>query len=154
MKKLSNLLAALVFVSLVIFISCTSDSTEVPDPLQEQADLLNGSWTVSNVGYINNGLPDVSWTETGSVFTLTISNATVNGGNYATSNVPAGFEAVWPSSGSWDWANTSGSIIDRSDNVQISITNLTASSVTLSFDIANGRTVSGINGDWDFTFSK
>lgn len=153
MKKLSNLLAALVFVSLVIFISCSSDSTDPADPLADQAALLNGAWNVSDVGYISGGLPDVPWTG----FTLTISNATSTGGSYATSNVPDGFSDVWPSSGTWTFdtdASSTGRVITRSDGVSISISNLTDNSATLSFDIATAGRISGIDGDWDFDFTQ
>ena len=92
MKKLSNVLAALVFVSLVIFISCTSDSgTDVVDPKVAQAALLVDVWDAipAQVVY-NTGNPDVPWDN----FSLTISNATTSGGSYSASSTPAGFEDV------------------------------------------------------------
>ncbi|MEP5612777.1 MAG: hypothetical protein ABJP45_11035 [Cyclobacteriaceae bacterium] len=154
MKKLSNLLAALVFVSLVIFIGCSSDSGGggTVDPLQTQADLLNGSWTASanQVFYAGSPSTDGDW----STFSLTISGATTTGGSYTVSGVPAGFEDVWnPAGGSWTWGNTAGTVVDRGD-VDISVV-VSASSLELNFDNTGtlGRT-SGIEGAWKFVFAK
>ena len=91
MKKLSNLLAALVFVSLVIFIGCSSDSgttPEVEDPQEVQAALLQDTWSVdaANIVY-NTGVPTDDW----SAFELSITGASASGGSYSTSGVPSGF---------------------------------------------------------------
>ncbi len=156
MKKLSNLLAALVFVSLVIFISCTSDSgTPDPvDPLETQAELLTGTWTTTANQVLYQGSPstDGDWSN----FTLTISNATTAGGSYATGGVPAGFEDVW-GSGTWTFANDQGTVVTRSGtagNVDITVV-VSANSLQLDFNNTGtlGRT-NGIEGTWRFTMSK
>ncbi|MEP1094818.1 MAG: hypothetical protein ABJG78_06885 [Cyclobacteriaceae bacterium] len=153
MKKLSNLLAALVFVSLVIFIGCSSDSGGGGDvdPRQTQADLLNGTWTAAANQVFYGGSPskDGDW----SAFTLTITNPTVNGGGYQAGGVPAGFEEVWATQGNWTFANDAGTVINRGD-VDISVV-VSASSLELSFNNTGtlGRT-SGIEGTWKFVFTK
>jgi len=154
MKKLSNLLAALVFVSLVIFIGCSSDSGGGGDvdPRQTQADLLNGTWTATANQVLYEGSPstDGDW----SGFTLTITNPTVNGGGYQAAGVPAGFEDVWPSQGNWTFSNDAGTAISRDGEVTVSLV-VSASTLELTFDIADtsGRTA-GIVGDWKFTMGK
>ena len=157
MKKLSSLLAALVFVSLVVFISCGDSGGDDPgtvDPLIEKADFFQNAWTVnaSQISYKGNP-PDESWEG----FQLTISDATTTGGNYSTgTTVPDGFSTVWPSSGNWTWNNTSGTEILRDGSLPITVSNLTINSVTLSFTIpetSGGRT-SGIEGAWSFTFTS
>ncbi len=160
MKKLSNLLAALVFVSLVIFISCNSSGgdDDPVDPLQTQLDLISGTWTTSTNEVLRGGTPpdDSDW---GS-FTLTISNGNITtGGDYSTTNVPAGFEDVWPSQGSWTWQNTQGTIITRGASGNAQAVNLTvvAGTNTLQISFNNtglvGRT-SGIEGAWTFNMTK
>lgn len=153
MKKLSNLLAALVFVSLVIFISCSSDPGTPVDPLQVQAELLSGSWTVnaSGIGYNNGTSPDGDW----SGFSLSITNATSSGGGFDVSGVPDGFSNVW-SDGSWTYNNDQIDELLRSpDNLIIDVTAVTENSLTLEFTVVNdgGRTA-GIAGDWSFPFTK
>ncbi len=151
MKKLTNLLAALVFVSLSIFMSCgKDDGPGVVDPLVGQAELLQRSWTVnhSDVRY-DQGVPDVSWEG----FSLTITNASTEGGSYQTSGVPDGFASVWPATGTWTFNNTTGSEMLRDGTVVMSVINLSESTATLAFNIAStgGRTA-GIAGAWQFTF--
>lgn len=159
MKKISNFLAALVFVSLVIFISCTKDSgTPEVDPQQNQSELMVGTWTVNaNLVVYEEGNPDVSWDG----MTLTISNVAegtggIWGGNYATSNVPTDFGAVWPGNGTWAFADdTTIDDVVRNDGVTIEVATASATSLRLEFDIPDtgGRT-SGIAGSWDMTFTK
>ncbi len=161
MKKLSNLLAALVFVSLVIFISCTTDSggTDPEDPLETQAALLSGTWTTTANQVLYQGSPstDGDWAN----FTLTITNATTSGGDYSTSGVPAGFEDVWDAAGTWTFANSSGTIITRATSnggnagpVDITVV-AGETSLELSFNNTGtlGRTA-GIEGTWKFTMNQ
>jgi hypothetical protein len=152
MKKLSNLLAALVFVSLVIFMSCGSDSgTDPVDPADAQAALLQDSWTVnaSQVVY-ENGNPDVDWTG----FTLSITGASASGGSYSVSGVPTGFESVWPSCGTWTFNNNNIDELLRCDNIVMDVSSVSETSLTLTFNVPDtgGRTA-GIAGSWSFTFS-
>ncbi len=157
MKKLSNLLAALVFVSLVIFISCSSDSggTDPVDPLVTQAELLAGTWTTTanQVNYQGSPPTDSDW----SAFTLTISGDE-NGGSYSTEGVPTNFEDVW-ADGTWTFANTSGTKITRdavgnAGAIEITVV-VSANSLQLDFNNTGtlGRTA-GIEGVWRFTMSK
>lgn len=151
MKRLSNLLAALVFASLVIFMSCGGDSSD-PAPTAEElaaADLI-GTWSVnaSSITY-DNGTPDGTWSN----FQLTVSGS-ATGGTFQTSGTPTegDFSSVWPASGSWDFtANADG--IDRGDLIMD--LSVSETSLTLSFTVAEqAARTNGIAGAWTFTFSK
>lgn len=149
MKRLSNLLAALVFASLVIFMSCGGGGSDpAPDPFAEAAvELTASGWSPSAVTDPDDANQLTDWSN----FTLSFSGDG-EGGSYSTTNVPAGFEAVWPSSGSWEFGSTT-SVIERSDNVTITA-NISATSLTLQFTINSGARTSSIDGDWTFVFSN
>lgn len=155
MKKLSNLLAALVFVSLVIFISCSSDGGTPVDPAVVQAELLSGSWSVnqSQIGYDGGTSPDGDW----SSFALSVTaNADGSGGSYSASGVPDGFSNVWANSGTWTFNGTDvDEIVRTPDNLVLDINSVTATSLTLEFTVVDdgGRTA-GIAGVWTFPFTK
>ncbi|MEO9872692.1 hypothetical protein [Ekhidna sp.] len=153
MKRLSNLLAALVFASLVIFMSCGGGGDDpAPDPLAD--DLANltvsGGWSNPTTVTTDNGTADGVWTTFGISFT-----GTVDGGTYTVSNVPDGFSDVW-ADGTWTFGNDNGSVITR---VQGGVTtDITASiadgSLTLTFDVTeSGARTSGISGEWTFVFN-
>lgn len=160
MKKLSNLLAALVFGSLVIFMSCGGGADDpVPTAEELQAALLTtGSWPVNASSVTYGGTPEGDWTG----FTITLTgNADGDGtGGYTTSNTPEGYEDVMPANGNWSFKDgTSGKTIIRTGggagDVEMSITVNDASlSLTFTVDDPAGRT-SGLYGEpWIFSFSK
>ena len=159
MKRLSNLLAALVFASLVIFMSCGGGGDEPAPTVEELAaqDLLNKTWTVnaSSITY-DGSVPDGDWSE----FTLSFSGG-ATGGSYTTANVDSsdpGFSDVWPSSGSWEFivANDRVTGIRRTnDNVEMTGT-ISESSLTLTFTVPDpntARTTGLYDAPWAFTFS-
>ena len=153
MKRLSNLLAALVFASLVIFMSCGGGESDPPiDPLQDEVDNLTvaGGWSAPSNVTTDGGTPDGDW----SSFSLTFTGST-SGGSYSVSNVPDGFGDVW-SSGSWVFGNDSGTVITKTQNgVETDMTaSISGSQLTLQFDVAEptART-NGIAGTWVFTFN-
>ena len=94
MKRLSNLLAALVFASLVIFMSCGGGGDDpAPDPLEEiAADLTISGWAQPSTVQTDGGVADGDW----SGFTITFSG-TKDGGNYTVQNVPDSiYKASYP----------------------------------------------------------
>ena len=154
MKRLSNLLAALVFASLVIFMSCGGGGSDpAPTPEELAADNLVGkTWSVnsSSITY-DNGVPDGDWRN----FTLSFSGSST-GGSYTTSGVPDGFSDVWPASGSWSFiTNSSGSVtgIDRGD-VQMT-TSLSGTSLSATFTVPdpNAKTAGLYDAPWTFSFT-
>lgn len=154
MKRLSNLLAALVFASLVIFMSCGGGGSDpAPTPEEIAAENLVGkTWTVNSSSItFDGGVPDGTWTS----FTLSFSGD-ATGGTYSTSGVPDGFADVWPSSGSWDFiTNSSNAVtgIDRGD-VEMTVT-LSETSLSLTFTVPNpnNRTAGLYDAPWVFTFT-
>jgi hypothetical protein len=151
MKRLSNLLAALVFASLVIFMSCGGGSEDPPpDPLVEVVANLKGTaWSPSTV-QTDGGAADGDWSGFGINF-----SGDIDGGSYTVSGVPDGFSDVW-ANGNWTFKNASGSVITK---VQGGVTtDMTAAisegSLSLSFEVAepSGRT-NGIAGNWTFVFN-
>lgn len=160
MKKLSNLLAALVFGSLVIFMSCGGGGdTPAPTAAELQAALLTGgTWSAATTDVTYDGGPsDADWTG----FTLTLTGDAANGGTYSTgSTTPAEFEDVWPASGGWSFANDAGTSILRTGgnagDVTMTVSAITETSLTLTFTVADpSARVSGIYDEpWSFTFTK
>ncbi|WP_425390879.1 hypothetical protein [Ekhidna sp.] len=152
MKRLSNLLAALVFASLVIFMSCGGGGDDpAPDPLEElAADLTVSGWAQPSTVQTDDGTADGDWSN----FSISFSG-TKDGGSYTVSGVPDGFSDVW-ANGTWSFGNSSGSVITKVQNGVT--TDMTASvsenSLSLEFDVqeSTART-SGITGEWTFVFN-
>ncbi|MEQ8629168.1 hypothetical protein [Ekhidna sp.] len=152
MKQLSNLLAALVFASLVIFMSCGGGGgDDGPSDLEIAVDNLTISGGFSNPTTVqtDGGTADGDWSTFGITFT-----GSVDGGSYTVSNVPAGFEDVW-ANGTWT-INDAATVITRTQGgVDTDIVaSIGEGSLTLEFDVADptART-SGIAGEWTFVFN-
>ena len=148
MKRLSNLLAALVFASLVIFMSCGGSGDDpAPDPLIEVAANFSGTWAPTSV----NDPDGVNQLDSWSNFRLTVTG-TEDGGTYSTgTTTPDGFSAVWPATGNWTFANATGTAITR-DGLAVTSA-ITASQITLSFTITGAGRSNSINGDWTFVLA-
>lgn len=148
MKHLKHLLAALVFVSLIVFTNCGGGGgSNDPDPFQQQADKLVGSWTLSpNSAKLESAI-QADWNG----FSLTVTGD-ADGGTYSTSGVPSGAEAVWPSSGNWVFDENSSGIVVRDGNLDINVT-VTTSTLTLGFTFNSGARTNSVNGNWTFSFN-
>ena len=153
MKRLSNLLAVLVFASLVIFMSCGGGSSApAPTAAELAADKLDGTWSVvaDNVTY--DGGPEGDWTG----FTLGIT-ASSTGGKFTPSSIPNGYEDVWPSS-NWTFNNDNATkIIRSSDDVTITYNvNNAGTKLTMDFTVPdpNARTSGLYDAEWHFEFTK
>ncbi|WP_420318384.1 hypothetical protein [Ekhidna sp.] len=152
MKRLSNLLAALVFASLVIFMSCGGGGDDpAPDPLEEiAADLTISGWAQPSTVQTDGGVADGDW----SGFTITFSG-TKDGGTYTVAGVPDGFSDVW-ANGTWDFGNSSGSVINKTQNgVTTPMTaSISENSLSLEFDVTESTArTNGITGEWTFVFN-
>ena len=129
-----------------ITVSCNSVDSEpdVEDPLDIQANLLNGTWILKDASSAvkdGNIIPDFK------DVTLTFSGATKDGGIYSTTNsIDAN---VWPNSGSWQFQNNDQRKLLRSDNVALSIS-VTQTTLRTSFTIIGGLK----EGNWVFDFIK
>ena len=150
MKRLSNLLAALVFASLVIFMSCGGGGgDDGPTIVEEKTELISKTWSNPSTATYAGG-PEGDW----SGFSLTIRAS----GTYNTSGVPTGYEEVWPSSGSWEFTNDNAARIQRDGNNGITMDYTVAddgSSLSLEFTVPDpsARRISGLYGEpWQFEF--
>ena len=164
MKRLSNLLAALVFASLVIFMSCGGGDDPAPPSAGEEAkDLIEGSWNVSGSPTFGGGI-EGDWTG----FTLTVSGFSAGtdgvwGGSYSVSGIPAGYGQVWggdatatSASGSWTFASaTNVSSVVTGDGVSIVLgTDTNAASLSTSFTVPSSLANGIFDEQWVFQFTK
>lgn len=153
MKRLSNLLAALVFASLVIFMSCGgSGGDDGPSDLEIAVDNLtiSGGFSVSDQSQdvkTDNGTADGDWAN----FTITYSGS-VDGGTYDVEGVPAGFEDVW-ADGTWT-INDAATVITKTHQGGTAtemVASIGEGTLTLEFDVADPTArISGIAGSWTF----
>ena len=142
MNKIYNFLLLILLIS----ISCNSvdPEPEVQDPLDIQADLINGTWILKDE---SSAVKDGNIITDFKDITVTFSGATKDGGNYATTNsIDAN---VWPNNGSWQFQNNDKSKLLRSDNVVLSIS-VTQTTLRTSFTIVGGLK----EGNWVFDFIK
>ena len=131
-----------------IFISCSDedggDDVTPVDPLDTQANALNGTYEITDVNSVSKDGEIVS------VFTsmtLTISGGSASGGNYSTTNSDS--DEIWPSSGTWTFQNGDKNKILRSDGVSVSIS-VTETTLRTSFTTTGGIK----DGNWVFDFVK
>lgn len=125
-----------------ILVSCKKDD---PNPEEEKLKELAASWRVDSV--INDG-QDVTSQYTGFVLSVegTKTYSTVNGGN------------PWPAQGTFDFVNGNLDQIRRDDAVNVTITNLTPTQLSLTFNITTVRGTAngteGITGAFAFNLTK
>ena len=147
------------FLTLIAFlagftfmIGCGNDDDNGPSEEELQLEKLAGTWSVSSAS-----LDGVDRTADWSLMTLTLTTSK----SYSTSG--SNDENVWPASGTWDFAGTTGAglfTVNRSDGVTITIgSTLSESNMELSFTYALAAAqmesrVASIEGDWVFTFTK
>lgn len=139
---MKNQYISILFIACLALISgCKSESAD-PTPQDNQKTLLinNGlSWVPGTV--TKDGL-DV--TEQFAGFKLAIGDFT-----YTTTNALA---SAWPASGTWSFANEAGTLVNRSDGVQINV-QVSTSSLKLTFSVSGlgtgGRT-KGVDGEYVF----
>ena len=175
MKYLSKLLTLLVFLSLVIFISCGGNNGggDDPEPPVGQAvaeQLAAVTWTPESGGVTLDGDARTEWSEAG--FTLSFdANSDFTGGTYSVQNVPDFEDAdlVWnPSGGQWAFdTNGDGEVItdkiirDGDESVVLSVSvsvddieNPTSGTLTLTFTIPEPTNrIDGFTGPWSFRFT-
>ena len=135
------------YIFIIVFLSCNSvdqPDLQVDDPLDIQANLLNGVWILKDE---TSAVIDGSVVSDFKNITLSFSNSSKAGGNYSTTNsIDAN---VWPNSGAWEFQNGDRSKLMRSDNVVMSIS-VTQTTLRTSFTVAGGLK----DGSWVFDFVK
>ena len=138
---------SLLFFFTLFLVSCGGEEEAGPtpvDPLDEQANLLNGSWIVKDS---NSVTKDGTIVDVFTNLTLTISGGSKSGGNYSTSNSDSA--EIWANSGTWTFQNGDKNKLLRSDNVVISIS-ATETTLRTSFTTTGGLK----DGNWVFEFVK
>ena len=129
------------FFALLLANGCKKKTVE-PDARTVQLEKLTSTWKVKTV---DNDGADVTSQYTG--FTLIIDQltySTQNGGN------------PWPASGTYDFKGSDLTKLVRSDNVEVSIDEITDKTLVLTFNYntVNGGRVNGITGDFTFSLTK
>lgn len=156
MKKITQLLTALVFCSLMIFISCGSDDGgggSETDPRDVAAANLTKTWSVESATF--NSTARDEWAD----FTIGFAyNTETDEGSYTTSGVPTddGADAVWGSNITWTYTSeTTPSAFLRSDGITVQSTlNADNTQLTLSFTVPEaGSRVAGFTGQWVFVLN-
>jgi hypothetical protein len=150
MKIMKSLFLACACATLLIFANCGGggdDPVAAPTAAQKNATLLDGTWKLNSV--TNEGTPRDEWTG----FTLTLSlDDDFKGGNYNTTNIPdADTEGVWASSGTFT-ASEDLTVLTRNDGTKITL-QVSASTLSLSFNISESGRVDGFDGDWVFNMN-
>ena len=136
------------FVSALLF-SCSDEEDDtsvddVVDPLDTQANLLNGSWVVKDA---NSVTKDGIVVNVFTAMSLTFSGGSASGGAYATLNSDS--NEVWPGSGTWQFQSGNSATLLRSDGVVISIS-VTETTLKTTFSTSGGIK----DGTWVFDFVK
>ena len=151
MKIMKSLFLACACATLLIFANCGGgggdDPVAAPSAAQKNATLLDGTWKLNSV--TNEGTPRDEWTG----FTLTLSlDDDFKAGNYNTTNIPdADTEGVWASSGTFT-ASEDLTVLTRNDGTKITL-QVSASTLSLSFNISESGRVDGFDGDWVFNMN-
>jgi len=149
MTVIKNIVVALTLIGIVGLTACGGGDTPAPvvDPTQEIIDALSKTWSVSSVTLDN---ADVTTDWNG--FALTFDSSK----GYTATALNNESILVWPASGSYSFpnANNTNQIL-RNDGVEITLSNVTETSATLSFQITgrNGRT-EGLIGQWVFVMGS
>ena len=112
MKK--YLIISLLLAFAICLENCNDDKEE-PDPLQEKADLIVGTWSIADNGV---DAPVDASTLDWSSLSITISGDAA-GGSITASGVPECAETIWPASEAWIFGDTQGNTMSRGDNVVI-----------------------------------
>lgn len=151
MKRVSDLLTALVFMSLVVFISCNKggDGDDGPTPEEEQVAKLVGTWNLVSGGAKLGTTPRTEWEGLSAVL-----SGNTEGGSIAVSGVPSdpGASDVWPSNITWTFGDSITEVI-RNDGVTMNVT-VTENTLDVVFTITGSGRTAGFDGAWSFSFSK
>ncbi len=152
--KISKILSYAILMSIIVLLGCKKDEVTPPTEEEKQLDLLVGTWSLGN-GTVTLDGDDRAADWAGFEVTFTDSKG------YSTMN--SFDDNVWPPAGTWsfqDATTDSGlNVLVRSDGINMNISSISTSSLTLNFDYLitrinkNGR-VESIEGNWIFSLSK
>lgn len=143
-KILTYIVGITLICGLLFIQSCGSKGSDPSPADQMKAILIAGAWNLQTVS--------VDGVDKTSVYTgLTIK---FTDGNFTTTNG----RAVWPASGTWQFADDTGKNITRGDGLSIAIEEATSTKLVLKFNwnqntLGSGR-ISSVKGQNIFTFGK
>lgn len=164
MKKLSYLFSAAVLALLLVSVGCDSGGGDETPAVDQVGANFTGTWGV-NAAVANSvtfGTEDR--TDEYSNFKLAVTyTAGENGGTASITGGPSGLR---PFLGTDNWtfspiptdgATTNFSVVRDSDGMSITVSNFSATGLTLSFTLASGGSVSrteAVEGNWNFNLVK
>lgn len=117
MKGIINSILSIVSITTVILLSSCGGSDPSPQEVKLKKLIAHG-WTLSSVT-----VDGVDKTSLFSGMTLSFTKT-----NYTTTNGAI----VWPSSGTWEFVDSKGTTIIRNDDLEITITEITGTTLKLS----------------------
>jgi hypothetical protein len=143
MKKIHLVASVLVMVSLLFIAGCKKDDPQ-PETARVQDLLKANTWVIQSVT-----VNEVDQTSLFTGLTLSFTNT-----NYTTTNGGV----VWPATGTWEFTDETAKTIERNDGLQITINEITSTSLKLALTwttttLGSGRN-SSIAGDHEFNFIK
>ncbi len=152
MKRVTDLLTALVFISLTVFISCNKGGggDDGPTPQEEQVAKLVGTWVLATDGAKLGTTVRPEWEG----LTVVISG-NADGGTIAVTGIPSdnGASDVWSTNTSWTFGG-SISELNRVDGISMDIQSVTDTQLIVTFTVSSSNRVEGFEGSWTFTFEK
>jgi hypothetical protein len=132
----------ILIVTILIFIGCGGDSPSITEVTTKQ--LVSSGWKISHV-QVDGTDQTTLYTNMSLSFTATTYTATKG-------------EPVWPASGTWSFTDNTARTIKRSDDLEMTIVEVTETSLKLSLDWATGTLgpgrVASVSGNHVFTFVK
>ncbi|QSE99094.1 hypothetical protein [Fulvivirga lutea] len=166
MKKLSYLLSAAVLSLLLFSVGCDSGGDDGAPAVDQVGNTFSGTWAVdaTQTGQVTFGSPSQDRTDDYSDFALTITYTA--GSEGGTASIVGGPSGVRPFLGTDSWtftpvptdaSTTQFTVTRASDGLQITVTNFSATGMTLSFSLADGGSTSrteAVVGSWTFNLVK
>ncbi|WP_420387525.1 hypothetical protein [Roseivirga sp.] len=128
----------------MLSLSCgPDDGPATPRATDVAFEKLAGQWTLGQFGSIKVDGADVSANYPGFALSFTSTS-------YTTTNAGDLFRA----SGTWEWSDESGRVVDLDDGKVINIQQLTPSKFVFSFTKSDGPVRAGIAGNYVITVEK
>ena len=149
MRKYTFFVSLIALTVLFTFSNCDKNKGNEKTEAEKQLDLLAGTWNISTATLDGT---DVLTDYSGMTLTLTTSKG------YSTSG--GDFAPIWPSSGTFDFKSSGGTedlnTLVRDDGVEISISSISESNLSLAFDYAVSPPcrAKGVCGGYVFTFTQ
>ncbi len=149
MKKIQLLVFFFLLLCMVIFAGCKKDDDTVEKTAEQlQTEKLTKTWVYENVT-LEGAAPAEDYT--GFRVTFAASSDATNK-TYTTVNG----QSAWPASGTWSFVGSNLNVIKRNDNIEMTVSNLTVTTLTLTFTIPDtggrfGERNQGTTGTYVFT---